>query len=43
MADAAAADLLVGAIDLHTHTAPDVYPRSVTTYDAAIQARSSTL
>lgn len=31
--------LLNGAIDLHIHTAPDIYPRSVTAYEAAIDAR----
>lgn len=33
--------LLRGAIDLHMHTAPDVFPRSVTTYEAAVQARDA--
>lgn len=33
--------LLAGSIDLHIHTAPDIYPRSVSTYEAAVQARDS--
>ena len=33
--------LLAGSIDLHIHTAPDIYPRSVTTYEAAVQARDA--
>lgn len=33
--------LLAGAIDLHIHTAPDIYPRSVTTYEAAVHARDA--
>jgi hypothetical protein len=31
--------LLIGAIDLHIHTAPDIYPRSVTAFEAAVDAR----
>jgi hypothetical protein len=36
-----AAGLLRGAVDLHIHTAPDVYPRSVTAVEAAEQARDA--
>lgn len=36
-----AADLLRGAIDMHVHTAPDVYPRSVGAVDAARQAKEA--
>ena len=32
---------LRGAIDLHMHTAPDIYPRSVTTYEAGLQAKAA--
>jgi Family of unknown function (DUF6282) len=43
MPDAAATSrlLLAGAIDLHMHTAPDIYPRSVTTFEAAKQAEQA--
>lgn len=34
-------ELLKGAIDLHIHTAPDIYPRSVNAYECAIQARKA--
>jgi len=34
-------NVLAGAVDLHMHTAPDIYPRSVTTYQAAVQARDA--
>lgn len=33
--------MLPGAIDLHTHTAPDISPRSVTAIEAAEQARAA--
>lgn len=33
--------LITGAIDLHIHTAPDIYPRSVTTFEAAMEAREA--
>jgi acetolactate synthase-1/2/3 large subunit len=33
--------LLQGAIDLHMHTAPDVFPRSVTDVEAAEQAKAA--
>jgi hypothetical protein len=36
-----AAELLHGGVDLHMHTAPDIYPRSVTTVEAAEQARDA--
>lgn len=36
-----AGELLQGAIDLHMHTAPDIYPRSVTALQAAEQARDA--
>lgn len=43
MADAVTTSrrLLAGAIDLHIHTAPDIYPRSVTTYEGAVHARDA--
>lgn len=34
-------ELLHGAIDIHMHTAPDVYPRSVTADQAAANARAA--
>lgn len=37
----AATELLNGAVDLHMHTAPDIYPRSVTALEAARQARDA--
>ena len=40
-AKSSSAELVRGAIDLHMHTAPDIYPRSVTTYEAAVQARAA--
>ena len=33
--------LLTGAIDLHIHTAPDIFPRSVTAIEAAEQAQAA--
>lgn len=33
--------LLKGAIDTHIHTAPDIYPRSVTVYEAAQNAQAA--
>ena len=33
--------LLKGAIDTHIHTAPDIYPRSVTVIEAAQGARAA--
>ena len=33
--------LLKGAIDTHIHTAPDIYPRSVTVYEAAQNAKAA--
>lgn len=36
-----AAQLILGAVDLHMHTAPDIYPRSVTAVEAAEQAREA--
>lgn len=33
--------LLKGAIDTHIHTAPDIYPRSVTVVEAAHGARAA--
>lgn len=33
--------LLRGAIDTHIHTAPDIYPRSVTVVEAAKNARAA--
>jgi hypothetical protein len=34
-------ELLKGAIDTHIHTAPDIYPRSVTVYEAAQNAKAA--
>lgn len=34
-------ELLTGAIDLHIHTAPDIFPRSVTALEAAEQAKAA--
>lgn len=34
-------NLLRGAIDIHIHTAPDVFPRSVNDYEAAVQAKAA--
>jgi hypothetical protein len=39
--EARSRELLRGAVDLHMHTAPDVFPRSVTTYQAAQQAQAA--
>lgn len=34
-------EMLRGAVDLHIHTAPDIFPRSVNAYECAIQARDA--
>jgi len=34
-------ELLRGAVDMHIHTAPDIFPRSVNSYECAIQARDA--
>ena len=34
-------ELLKGAIDTHIHTVPDIYPRSVTVYEAAQNAKAA--
>ncbi len=39
--DARSAALLKGAIDTHIHTAPDIYPRSVTVVEAAQNAKAA--
>ena len=33
--------LLQGAVDTHMHTAPDIYPRSVTVMEAAKNAKAA--
>jgi hypothetical protein len=40
-ADRRARDLLRGAVDLHMHTAPDVFARNVSAYEAAMQAKEA--
>ncbi len=39
--DTCSKELLKGAIDTHIHTAPDIYPRSVTVYEAAQNAKAA--
>ncbi len=39
--DTRSKELLKGAIDTHIHTAPDIYPRSVTVYEAAQNAKAA--
>ncbi|MCL5961911.1 MAG: DUF6282 family protein [Chloroflexi bacterium] len=41
MTEDRARQLLRGAVDIHMHTAPDIYPRGVTDLDAAIQAKAA--
>jgi hypothetical protein len=39
--DTRSKELLKGAVDTHIHTAPDIYPRSVTVYEAAQNAKAA--
>jgi hypothetical protein len=39
--DTRSRELLKGAIDTHIHTGPDIYPRSVTVYEAAQNAKAA--
>ena len=41
IAEKTSRDLLRGAIDMHVHSSPDVFPRSVTSIEAAEQARDA--